>query len=320
MTVSFLTRFVLLMAPSWSMITGCQNPTSTAPGISSAMMARADRPIALIEGSRIDFGDLRAGLLESTGAEVVREHGLDVAAAREAARRGIEIDEAAIARERTLLVQSLSTNEDRAEILLAGLRRSQGLGPVRFTALLRRNALLRALVSEDVVLEEEVVMGVWDRNHGAKRTARVIATRDLRTAEAARRRVLAGEDFAVVAVETSIDASAARGGRLAPVSRHDPSWPSGFRRKLFELQPGTISDSIPLEGRMLVIEVLEEQPADGVAFEDARPEAERVARLAAERLLMDRLARRLMPDSAIDALDPSLRWSLEKESGPQLRR
>ena len=48
----------------------------------------------------------------------------------------------------------------------------------------------------------------------------------------------------------------------------------------------------------------------GVTFEAGKTVAEADARLAVERLLMDRLARRLMPEDRIDALDPSLRWSL----------
>lgn len=310
----------LFIALTTCMIGACTSTTTTEPPASRVPIAPTQRPIATVDGSRLNLQDLQAALLEAHGAEVVRERALDRAVAREAARRSIEIDEATIARERTFLVETLSSDEDRAELLLQRLRRARGLGPIRFSALLRRNALLRALVSEDVEIDPKVVRGAWDSVHGPRRVARVIATRDLRTAEAVRARLLAGEDFAVVAVETSIDSSATRGGRLAPISRLDPSWPAGFRRALFELEPGRPSASLPLEGRMLVIEVVEELPADGVSFEEGRPQAERAARLAAERLLMDRLARRLVPDGSIEALDPSLDWSLQQAELDQLRR
>lgn len=303
-----------------SAIGACTSTPTPEPSASRVPMATTQRPIATVDGARLSLQDLQAALLEAGGAEIVRERALDRAVAKEAARRSLEIDEMTIARERTFLVETLSSDEDRAELLLQRLRRARGLGPIRFSSLLRRNALLRALVSEDVEIDPEVVRGAWDSIHGPRRIARVIATRDLRTAEAARERILAGEDFAVVAVEASIDSSATRGGRLAPISRLDPSWPAGFRRALFELEPGTLSTSIPLEGRMLVIEVVEELPADGVSFEEARPQAELAARLAAERLLMDRLARRLIPDGSIEALDPSLGWSLQQAELNQLRR
>ena len=310
---------LLLLATSSPAIVGCETPPPATPATVTEIAS--DRPIAVVDRTRMNLDDVRAGLLEAAGAVIVRERALDRAIAREAARRDIEVDEAAIARERALLVETLSAGDaDRAELLLTELRRSRGLGPVRFASLLRRNALLRLLVAEDVVLDEDVVRGAWDKAHGPRRVCRVIALRDLRSAEGVRRRILAGEDFAVVAVETSIDASAPRGGRLAPVSRLDPSWPVGFRRALFELEPGALSESFPVEGRMLIMEVLEELPGDEITFEQGRAAAERSARLAAERLLMDRLARRLVPEAGIEPLDPSLRWSLEGDPSTQLRR
>ena len=317
---SSIPKAILPLAPAVMAVLGCDTAPSSNPTAPVMTMVADDRPIAVVDGARIDLADVRASLLETVGAEIVRERALDRAIAREATRRNLEADEAAIARERTLLVETLSADPDRAELLLAELRRARGLGPIRFAALLRRNALLRLLVAEDVVVDEDVVRGAWDKVHGPRRVARVIATRDLRSAEEARRRILAGEDFTVVAVETSIDASAPRGGRLAPISRLDPSWPAGFRRALFELEPGTLSKSIPIEGRMLVFEIVEELPEDGVTFAEGRPQAERAARLAAERLMMDRLARRLVPEASIEPLDQSLRWSLEGDGATQLRR
>ena len=320
MTHSRIPSVMLLPIAAALMSAGCDTTTSTPSEVPIVTKITTDRPIAIVDETRVDLDDIRASLLEAAGAEVVRERALDRAIAREAARRDIDVDEAAIARERTLLVETLSSDPDRAELLLTELRKARGLGPIRFSALLRRNALLRVLVAEDIVMNEDVVKGAWDKAHGPKRVVRVIATRDLRSAEEARRRILAGEDFAVVAVETSIDSSAPRGGRLAPISRFDPSWPAGFRRAIFELEPGVVSNSIPMEGRMLVLEILEELPEDGVSFEDGRLEAERAARLAAERLLMDRLARRLIPEEDIEPLDSSLRWSLDGDASAQLRR
>ena len=279
------------------------------------------RPLATVDGARMNFAEIEASLLELGGAAVVRERALDLAVAREATRREVRIDEAAIARERRLLVENLAEDPDRAERILQELRNSRGLGPVRFSGLLRRNAVLRSLIADDVVLDQNIVRGAWDARHGASRVVRIISTIDLRNAEKARARIESGEDFSVVAVETSIDASGPRGGRLAPLSRLDPSWPRAFREAIFELTPGSLSDAMPVDGRILLIEVLEERPADGVPFEAGREEAARVARLAAERLLMDRLARRLAPVDSIEPLDPALRWRLGKDpSGSQLLR
>ena len=274
----------------------------------------SERPIAIVDGTRMNFAEVEASLMEFGGAAVVRERALDLALAREATRRAIEVDDASIARERRYLVDNLAEDPDRAERILEELRSNRGLGPVRFAGLLRRNAILRSLVAEEVLLDEKIVRGAWDARHGLRRVVRIISTTDLRTAETARSRIESGEDFSVVAVETSIDASGPRGGRLAPLSRLDPYWPQAFRRAIFKLTPGILSDAMPIDGRILLIEVLEELPADGVTFEAGRADAELVARLAAERLLMDRLARRLVPTESIEPLNPALRWSLGRDS------
>ena len=138
-------------------------------------------------------------------------------------------------RERALLIETLSTDPDRAERLLDELSVARGLGPTRFAALLRRNALLRGLVADDVRISDEVVEGVWDAMHGPTRITRIIAVADLRDATQVRRRLIDGEDFASVAVETSLDASGPRGGRLGPVSRLDPAWPRAFREAMREV-------------------------------------------------------------------------------------
>ncbi len=272
-----------------------------------------ERPLAMVADVRLDLGEIEAPLLERAGAEIVRERALDRAVAREAARRGLELDAEAEARERLLLIETLSSDPDRAERLLEDLRVARGLGPVRFASLLRRTALLRALVADDVAVSDDVVRAAWDAAHGPTRITRIIALADLRDASQIRRRLLDGEDFATLAVEASLDASGPRGGRLSAVSRHDPAWPRAFRETIFALEPGELSEPVPVDGRVLLIEVLETRPASGVTFEEDRDRATRVATLAAERLLMDRLARRLVPDGTIEPLSPALRWSLRGE-------
>jgi hypothetical protein len=288
---------------------GCTMPPA-APPTSPGLPVPTRRPVAMVEGARLDLGEIEAALLERAGAEIVRERALDRAVAREAARRGIELDPDAELRERTRLTETLSTDPDRAERLLEELRAGRGLGPIRFAALLRRTALLRALVADDVEVSEDVARGAWDAVHGPARVTRIIAVADLRDATQVRRRLIEGEDFGTVAAEVSLDASGPRGGRLAPVSRFDPSWPRAFREAIFELQPGRVSDPVPVDGRVLLIEVLETRPPSGVTFEADRDRATAVARLAAERLLMDRLARRLVPEGTIEPLSPALRWSM----------
>lgn len=286
----------------------CQPTKTSAPP--STVVATA-RPVAIVDGRRITMADLESALLERAGGEVLREQALDRAVAREAALRELVIDDEAVRRERAIVLANLSDDPDRAERLLADLRADRGLGPSRFAALLRRTATLRALVAEDVVLEDALIESAWDAMHGEKRISRVIAVEDLRAAETARRRVASGEPFGLVAAEISVDPSAVRGGRLPAVSRLDPAWPEAFRTVLFELEPGATSQPVGVDGRFLVMEVVETIPPSGTDLAEGRDEAVATARLAVESLLMERLARRLVPDAFLDPLHPALRWSVE---------
>lgn len=105
----------------------------------------------ILDGSAIGWGALLSGLTELGGAVVLEEVVLDRVLAREAARRGLVVDDAGVRAEEALLMDemaSVGADQSRAEAL-AEIRRARGLGPVRYEALLRRNALLRAMVRDE---------------------------------------------------------------------------------------------------------------------------------------------------------------------------
>jgi len=291
---------------------GCETASSTGSARYEVPAPPPPRPIALVGRERVTIAEIEPQLLEAVGGRIVRERVLDARLARAAAREGIEIDADDLQRERSLLTATLAEDPDRAERLLDELRRNRGLGPIRFEALLRRTALLRRLVAEEVEITDAALEGAHDLAHGPRRVARIVVVEDLRAASDARRSLDAGTPFATVAVERSLDASADRGGLLAPVSRLDPSWPVAFRRAVFDAEIGRVSEPVRIDARTLLILVEAERPGTGVSLDAARDDAEAAARLAIERLLMDRLARRLVPENAIDPIDPSLRWSMPR--------
>lgn len=291
---------------------GCETASSTGSARYEVQAPPPPRPIALVGRERVTIAEIEPQLLEAVGGRIVRERVLDARLAREAAREGIEIDADDLQRERNLLTVTLAEDPDRAERLLDELRRNRGLGPIRFEALLRRTALLRRLVAEEVEITDAALEGAHDLAHGPRRVARIVVVEDLRAASDARRSLDAGTPFATVAVERSLDASADRGGLLAPVSRLDPSWPVAFRKAVFDAEIGRVSEPVRIDARTLLILVEAERPGTGVSLDAARDDAEAAARLAIERLLMDRLARRLVPENAIDPIDPSLRWSMPR--------
>jgi parvulin-like peptidyl-prolyl isomerase len=176
---------------------------------------------------------------------------------------------------------------------------------VRFAALLKRNAGLRALVARDVRIDEVGIANAFDMLHGTKRVARLAVLTSLPDAERFIADVQAGRSFIDLAVERSLDDGAARGGLLAPIARRDPSYPEGLRAAIYATKVGDISAPILENGRFFVVTVMEERPSDGTTLESARARCEEVVRRSQERLLMDALARELSELKGVTVFDRS---------------
>jgi foldase protein PrsA len=273
-------------------------------------------PIATAGGDPIGWEAVRERLLEVSGREIVEEVALERALARACRREGVTIGREDLEAERRRLVEAmtsgvaLSASEEDAERLLERVRRERGLGPERFGALLRRNAMLRALVAGDVVVEEAAILRMHGRLYGPDYPCRVIVTRTASEASSAVRRVRSGEPFGAVAADVSVDESGARGGIVDPINEADPSWPLALRRTAASLRPGEVSDPVMVEGGYAIVR-LDRAPAPKAAptVDAVRGELERLVRLDRERVLMQELARSLLEEASVNPLDPSLGWS-----------
>lgn len=255
----------------------------------------AEPPVLAYEGVNLTWSDLRPSLVELGGSTALGDAILGRAVERELAARSITLGPEAIEAERELLRASLDADPDRSFRLLEEIRRRQGLGPVRFEAFLRRNAGLRALAQPELEITEEALLAQHDVLHGPRRRARLASLATLVDAEAFRRDVAAGASFGELAVRRSNDPSAPRGGLLEPVSRRDPSYPEAFRSTLFAAPVGgATAEPALVDGSWLVLQVIEELPGDGRDLAATRAEIEPLVRRAQERLVMDRIARRLV--------------------------
>ncbi len=314
-TRMFGVSLVLLLA-------GCQNtpPSETSGGnawrpppedISGPR--QTDTPIAYWKiagadgrGDPIGRERLEATLMESAGTRALQEVLVDAALESRLEALKITITDQDILDERAVLLLALAEDEDRALRLLETVRRKEGLGPVRFSALLRRNAGLRKLIEDDVRPNEESIRAAWDVRHGPRRSARVFVGPTLESCTEVIRKVRTGEDFAALAARGSTDASATSGGLIQPISRLDPSWPTSFRETLWTTPLERMSYPVLVDANYVLILPLEESAGDGTPFELARPDAERRVRLAQERLLMDSTARSLLDSLQVEIIDSDL--------------
>ena len=272
------------------------------------------RPAALVNGQSVTWGELRVALTELAGAEALQELILDRKISEALAIARITISPDDIVGERKLLLESMSDDPDVSIRLLDELRDRQKLGPVRFEAMLRRNAGLRALIRDNVSMNDHAIESMHDLVHGPKRQARIMVLPDLKTAEAAQNLIRSGVNFSDVAVEMSTDSSSARGGLLQPVSRSDPAYPESLRQTLWTLNVGEISGPVLLEDSYALIMLIKRIAGDGVKVNDARPSLERLVRINQERLLMDQLARRMLAESTVSVFDDALNDSWKRKA------
>ena len=286
------------------LLSGCGGPTqgprptpaeNRGSGSAPATLARPTESggtaIAGWHDRTVTWQEISPALIELGGATALRDAFLDQRIAQALADRSLTVDQAQVQRERDHLMASLDPDPIMAERLLQTIRIRQGLGPVRFEALLRRNAGLRALVQPEVRITADGIQRQHEIMHGPSRLCRTIAVASLAQAEELRRQLDAGIDFATLAVRASSDASAARGGLLPAVSRVDPTWPEAFRDALFALSPGEVSPPTLVDRDYVLIRFEEERPADGVTLAASRDQVEAALRQAQERVLMEEKAR-----------------------------
>ena len=271
------------------------------------------RPVVAVDGITLSAATAWPTIAEAAGPGAAEEIVLSYLIDREAAAQGIAVTEAEIEAERRLVTASMAGVGGmgaEAERTLERIRRERGLGPDRWRALLRRNALLRAMVRDEVVVTEEAVERAYLLRYGPAWRARVIVTPTQQAAAAAVQRVRGGEEFGVVAAEVSTDASAGRGGVIDPINPADTTWPLAVRQAVQRMEVGAVSEPIVVDGGFVVVRV---EGVDGIAgsqpsMEAVRAEMEGAARIEAERLAMQTLAAQIRSAARVEILDPSLGW------------
>ena len=286
-------------------------PAQTTPSRPTAAPALvADRPVS--------WSELQPLLAEAAGGEILQEIVLDRMLEGEASRRAVRITPEDVQREEATILRALrdtaGADESSGFQLLTQLRRQRGLGEHRYAALLRRTALMRALVQGDVDLSDERLRQAYELTHGERRVARIITVAALPDAQAVLTRLERGEPFAEVAARLSTDATAQRGGLLAPISPADTTYPSALREALRALEPGGVSAPIAIDRGYAILKLEEIIPTDNTSFESVKPQLTRDARLAQERALMNTLADRLLQRASVNVFDPALESAWRERS------
>jgi hypothetical protein len=303
-------------------------------------------PPALVQGAPVAAADLLPRLEEAGGSVVLEEMTLSRLLDKAISDSGITVPQHDIDAEQELFIQTLAEEAkltpEQAQTMLADIRKSRGLGPVRFNDLLARNAKLRALVRPDVEVSAEEVDQSLAAEFGPKARIRIITAPTERRAAEIKAEIVkdctpvlphdadrptdplltstefAPADapavslrFAQAALEHSTDPSAPRGGLIAAISPADPGLPSSARRALSQMKPGELSGILTTDRGAMLLLYESLSNTEGTPTPQDRARAEARVRFRKERIAMDRLARQLLGTANVSPIDASLRWSWE---------
>jgi len=326
----FSVRSIAIMSVGWccvgvaaACLPGCasSSPPSTRAE-NGRLIISGDRPRAAvvpndtpatINGEPVSWRQLLPILSEAGGGVALEEITFDILLGRAAERAGVAVTPEDIKREETLLARTIGrtadADDETAARLLRDVRRARSLGSARYNALLRRTAILRRLVADEVNITNAAVEQMHAIRHGERFRARLITVNSESAAELALRRLREGEPFGEVAAALSTDASAARGGVIEPISPADPTYPSSLRAALKALEPGRLSPIVALDSGYAVLLLEERIEPDGVALGEVREELEQAVRLRQERMAMNAYAQRLLERADVVVFDPHLSQS-----------
>jgi hypothetical protein len=300
----------------------------------------------IVAGVGIPGKEIEERLAEAAGAVVLEELVLDRALAKLVSERGVTVTRRDVEAERGLLLRSMQEdaglNLPQAEGMLENVRRSRGLGPVRFAAMLERNAQLRALVKPEVEVSGEEVERAVAMEFGPAYRVRLIRMTDAREAskvraklldqlreavdptltleeiEANRKKPLPQERidlvstvFAQQAVKVSTHETAASGGLVESLSPADEAYPVMVRQAMATTRPGDISEIFATREGVWMLVVEKALPAKGAATAADRERVKSRLVVRRERMEMDRLARELVASANVTVLDAGLGWSWE---------
>lgn len=305
-------------------ICGCGGPRAgdslLQPQTTRESTRQPARPALLIANTALSRDALWPVVAEIAGKEAIREIVLDQAVATELSRTNIVITQEDVERERARLRTRLapSVGAEEANEIMGMVLNRRGIGPARLGAMLKRNAGMRKLIANDAEPGAEMIELAHKVRYGRQLETRMIVVPTTAAAQRAISEIRTRSNdvglklaFAEVAAEQSMDGSANLGGDLGPLSPDDPGLPVSVRSALADLEPMELSPIVALDNGFAILLVEREIPAQSTTLEEVYDEILLEVRDRQERLLMDRLAERLLTEYAPSVLDPSLRWSWE---------
>ncbi|MFG0244442.1 MAG: peptidylprolyl isomerase [Phycisphaerales bacterium JB052] len=302
-----------ILFTAYLMLAGC----ATQPvGETTVSQPSRPDPVAIIDGQAVTITPLVHAMSELVGDEALTEHVLDLALTQRCEREGIGIDADLIERERVLLTETLTGIDEQANSprVIESLRVRRGLGPDRFERLLRRNAMLRALVGLTATPDTAAIERAMQQAFGQRYRVRLFVSEQPEPASGLRARLAQSDPearrwvFADACVDQSLHPSAERGGLIPELTATNPGYPQSVLDAMRALVPGEYSRVISTEAGYALVYLERIIPAVTPSESQRLELIEQISRNE-QRIAMQRLAQQLLEEHEVIVLDKSLNWA-----------
>jgi foldase protein PrsA len=243
-----------------------------------------DAVMAYVNGEPVSMAPLVDTLVAKYGLVNAEQLIANAVVEAEAEKEGITVSEDDIIAEYHYFLETISPNPSSTtaerEQLLGQILTQRNLSRNDFEGILRRDALLRKLVSPSIVVAEADLRDEFDRLFGKQVQVRHIQVSSLASAQQVQAMALDGQDFIRLVRQYSENPSASSGGLLPPFG-HTPIMPQekdltpAMRRVAMSMtRVGQISEPVRVGSSYHVLYLERIIPAEGVDLETVRPELE----------------------------------------------
>ncbi|REJ37582.1 MAG: foldase [Bacillota bacterium] len=257
-----------------------------AGGAVTLLAQSQDDVVAWVNGEPITRDELYEEMVRYVGTQVLDEMILIKLVRQQAAQRGVEVSEDDVAAQLAAIEEDVGGPEQLKSVL-----QMYNMTYDDLKQQVNLNLLLRALVAPEIEVTEDEIRSYFDENRERlgqpeQVRARHILVETEEQAKELKERLEAGEDFAALAKEHSIDrGSAARGGDLGWFGRGVMVEP--FEKAAFSLKPGEVSDPVQTDfGYHLILVEERREAREAVLDEETRSAIE-------EQLREEKLSQRI---------------------------
>lgn len=299
---------------------GCSGTTSvsksTSTDVVSTQSPSSPQIIALIQSVPITRSQIESDLSERAGNQAFVDLILDRQLEDELKSRHLTLTQSDLANEETLFVRTIDAIDPSAPSyqLLENLKSVRGLGPDRYPRMIRRNAILRKLVSDQAIPSQFEFELATRIAFGPKYQVRLYVSENQRAASELIEQLDRSPPpsqrwiFADACAAQSIHPSASRGGLITDLSLDDPGYPQVLTSALSDTQPGDRTRMLATDSGFVVALVESISPAVEPAQQQIQSIRDQLISRK-QRIEMQRLADQLIASAQVTVMDRSLNWA-----------